>query len=113
MSHYCVCGALMTFVDYFATPAHYRCNSCSATAEVKGQNTMLFHDEVDTGRNFRQLLNSLSRDPTNQRVPFQCNACHMSYMSFLLAGQEEKPYVACRCGKIYRIDQSVIREVAA
>jgi protein-arginine kinase activator protein McsA len=114
MTQYCPFDkSLMVFIDNNSTPATYVCLTCAHQEPVKGDNSLLRvevyrgHDNLS---NYISLLSSLSFDPTNMRVQTPCKSCHMTYMSFCMAGQQEKPYLTCTCGAIYFIDQLNLNE---
>lgn len=103
---YCTCTTQLLFVDNGIT-AYYQCPVDGQIFEVEGASTLLYSETtVQTSNLFDTLIRSSAADPTNMKQHHECPRCLRKIMTFLMLGQQEKPFLTCRCGNVIAIDNA-------
>jgi DNA-directed RNA polymerase subunit M/transcription elongation factor TFIIS len=95
---FCKCAAKLIFVDNDGV-ARYQCPLDGETYPIEGANTKLY--EINTGQAgnlFDALIRSSASDPTNLKLERECPRCLRKITTFLMLGQDEKPFFTCKCG---------------
>lgn len=103
---YCTCTAQLVFTDN-GFEGSWQCPVDGNRFEPTGASTLLYSETtVQASHLFDRLIRSSAHDPTNMKIAHECPKCLRKLMTFLMLGQQEKPFLTCKCGHVLAIDNN-------